>query len=53
MSDDLGDGFRILNKHNLKKAPVMENKRMVGMINRSNITKYAMNTCLASIGIAV
>ncbi len=37
---------KILNDKHLKKAPVMENGKMVGIINRSNITKYAINTYL-------
>lgn len=43
VNDDLGDVCRILNEQHLKKVPVMENGRMVGIINRSNITKYALN----------
>lgn len=34
---------KILIDNHLKKAPVMENEKMVGIINRSNITKYAIN----------
>ncbi len=36
----------ILNEKHLKKVPVMENGKMVGIINRSNITKYAIKTYL-------
>ncbi len=38
---------KILNDNHLKKAPVMENGKMVGIINRSNITKYAIDTYLS------
>lgn len=38
---------KILNDKHLKKAPVMENGKMVGIINRSNITKYAIDTYLS------
>lgn len=38
---------KILNDKHLKKAPVIENGKMVGIINRSNITKYAINTYLS------
>jgi DHA2 family lincomycin resistance protein-like MFS transporter len=44
--DDIGEVCRILTERKLKKAPVMENGRMIGIINRSNITKYAMKICL-------
>ncbi len=40
---------RILVDKHLKKAPVMKNGKMVGIINRSDITKYAMNEYLTSI----
>lgn len=40
------DVCSILNDKHLKKAPVMENGKMVGIINRSNITKYAVDTYL-------
>ena len=41
------DVCRILNDKHLKKAPVMDNGKMVGIINRSNITKYAIDTYLS------
>lgn len=40
------DVCAILNEKHLKKAPVMENGKMIGIINRSNITKYAIDTYL-------
>lgn len=50
--DDLSKVCRILSENNLKKVPVMKSGHMVGIINRSNITKYAMKTCLEVIGAA-
>ncbi len=38
---------KVLIDNHLKKAPVMENGKMVGIINRSNITKYAINYYLS------
>lgn len=46
--DDMGAVARILADHHLKKAPVMDGDRMVGIINRSNITNYAVGTWLAA-----
>lgn len=43
------DVCKILTDKHLKKAPVMENGKMVGVINRSNITKYAIDTYLSLI----
>lgn len=40
--DDLDEVCYILGEHHLKKAPVMENGKMVGIINVSNIIKYAV-----------
>ncbi|QNK40010.1 MFS transporter [Caproicibacter fermentans] len=51
-NDDLGDVCRILSEYHLKKIPVMEDGRMIGMINSSNITKYAMNACISATAIA-
>lgn len=42
VDDDLGEVARILVERHLKKAPVLEGGRMVGIINRSNITRYAI-----------
>ncbi len=42
ISDDLGEVARVLAERHLKKAPVLEGGRMVGIINRSNITHYAI-----------
>ena len=40
-SDDLSEVCYKLAENHLKKAPVMCNGRMVGVVNRSNITDYA------------
>ncbi|MEG1425542.1 MAG: MDR family MFS transporter [Raoultibacter sp.] len=37
---------RVLGENHLKKVPVMEGKRIVGMINRSDITQYSMKSYL-------
>ncbi|MBQ6586372.1 MAG: DHA2 family efflux MFS transporter permease subunit [Coriobacteriales bacterium] len=42
----LGEVCRVLANGHLKKAPVMENGRMVGIINRSNITRYCITSYL-------
>ncbi|WP_251198587.1 MFS transporter [Anaerotardibacter muris] len=42
IEDDLGEVARVLAEGHLKKAPVLEGDRMVGIINRSNITSYAL-----------
>lgn len=42
-SDDLGEVSRILAEHRLKKAPVVDAAgHMIGIVNRSNITSYAV-----------
>ena len=41
--DDMGAVARVLADNHLKKAPVLEGDRMVGIINRSNITAYAVS----------
>lgn len=46
-SDDMGAVARVLAEHHLKKAPVLDGDRMVGIINRSNITGYAVRRYLA------
>lgn len=40
--DDMRNVCNTLAKYHLKKAPVMDGKRMVGIINRSNITRFAV-----------
>ena len=39
---------KILNDKKLKKVPVLDNNKLVGIINRSNITKYAVNLYLTN-----
>ena len=41
VSDDLGKVCHVLAEHHIKKAPVLSGGDMVGIINASNITKYA------------
>ena len=41
LSDDLGTVCHVLSDHHIKKAPVLDDGDMVGIINASNITKYA------------
>lgn len=47
VDDDLGEVARVLSDNHLKKAPVLDGDKMVGIINRSNITKYAIDQYLA------
>ena len=42
-SDDLSDVCYKLVDNKVKKAPVMQNGRMIGIINSSNIIKYAVS----------
>lgn len=41
--DDLDEVCYILGEHHLKKAPVMQDGKMIGIINVSNITDYAVS----------
>lgn len=47
VDDDLGEVARVLAEGHLKKAPVLRDGRMVGIINRSNITHYAIDRYLS------
>ena len=42
IADDMRSICNTLAKHHLKKAPVMDGERMVGIINRSNVTRFAV-----------
>ena len=42
----IGEVCRLLTTKHVKKAPVMQNGEMVGIVNRSDITKYAMQACI-------
>lgn len=44
--DDLTEVCRVLGENHLKKVPVLEDGRVVGVINRSNITQYSMREYL-------
>ncbi len=46
ISDDLGEVCKKLSVSHKKKVPVLDNGKMVGVINRSEITKYVFNTCI-------
>jgi predicted transcriptional regulator len=46
---ELGEICKILGEHHLKKAPVVENGQMVGIINRSNITHYSVTSYLENL----
>ena len=43
---DLGEVCRMLASNHLKKVPVLEQGRIVGIINRSDITRYSMESYL-------
>jgi DHA2 family lincomycin resistance protein-like MFS transporter len=45
--DDMRDVCTLLAGHHLKKAPVMDGDKMVGIINRSNITRHAVDHYLS------
>ena len=47
VDDDLGEVARVLAEGHLKKAPVLRDGRMVGIINRSNIARYAIDRYLS------
>ncbi len=44
---DLEEVCRVLAQNHLKKVPVMDEGRIVGIINRSDITRYSMEEYLA------
>ena len=46
LSDSLEEVCRVLQENHLKKAPVLDGDDMVGIINSSNITKFALNRIL-------
>jgi DHA2 family lincomycin resistance protein-like MFS transporter len=46
---ELGEVCRILSHHHLKKAPVLRDGKMVGIVNRSNITRYSLTTYLENL----
>ena len=47
--DDISEVCSILSKKHIKKAPVIKDGAMVGIINVSNITKYALEDLTESI----
>ena len=46
ISSDIADVCRVLAQNHLKKVPVLEDDRIVGIINRSDITRYSMEAYL-------
>jgi len=42
----LEEACRILGENHLKKAPIVDNGKLVGVINRSDVTQYAMRKFL-------
>jgi CBS domain-containing protein len=46
VSTDLREVCRILSANHLKKVPVLSGGRIVGVVNRSDITKYSMEAYL-------
>ena len=46
INESLGEVCRVLAETHKKKAPVLENGEMVGIVTRSDITKFAMNYSL-------
>ena len=43
---DIDEVCRVLAEHHLKKVPVMDGGKIVGIINRSDITRYSMEAYL-------
>jgi EmrB/QacA subfamily drug resistance transporter len=48
VNTDLREVCRILSSNHLKKVPVLSGGRIVGVVNRSDITKYSMEAYLGS-----
>ena len=48
---DLPMVCRVLGNNHLKKAPVLDHGKVVGVINRSDITQYAMKSYLEREGL--
>lgn len=44
INDSMENVCRVLGEHHFKKVPVMENGKMIGIVNNSNITKYILKT---------
>ena len=45
----LEEACSLLAKHRLKKVPVVRDGVIVGTINRSDVLRYAMDTCLQGV----
>lgn len=48
VNSDIQEVCRVLAKNHLKKVPVLEHGKIVGVINRSDITHYSMEAYLAA-----
>lgn len=46
LGDSLEEVCRVLQENHLKKAPILDGADMVGVINSSNITKFALGKIL-------
>ena len=45
----MGEVARVLAENHLRKVPVMENGKMIGIVNRSNVTKYSVSRYLSAV----
>lgn len=46
VNDGIDEACRVLTKNHLKKVPVVDNDKLVGVVNRSDITRYSMEMYL-------
>lgn len=46
INEDLGDVCKKLGERHMKKAPVLQNGELVGIVDRKDITKYVMKKCV-------
>jgi MFS transporter, DHA2 family, lincomycin resistance protein len=46
VDEDLGDVCKTMGEKHIKKAPVVKDDDLVGIIDRKDITRYVMNKCL-------
>lgn len=46
----LKDACQLLAQHRFKKVPVVSDGRVVGVVSRSNVLRFAMESCLAAEG---
>lgn len=48
-NSSIGKICRVLSDHHLKKIPITENGKIVGIINRSDITQYSINSYIKDV----